>query len=871
MLAALAVMTLTAAMLTRGLPAAAGSAPWPANPGSAPWPANPDWQRYVAGPSTPDVTPVALVSTSGDVTNAAALASGGSGRATLTMASGGAAPVIILDYGKDVGGFPYFTVTAESGSPVLRAAYSEGKQFISASGDGGAAFNAGDPSRADSYTVTAPGTITNGYIQGGERFEEITLTSAGSVTLSTAGIHFSAYRATAQDYQGYFASSSAELNKIWYSGAYTDQLDMLPAGEATGDWQVTNGSMTATGGGIGLLTTGSTWTDYTMSFQTEILNDQSGWVVRGQSPEDGYLLILNDSTDTAGTPDSLQELAEKDGNYEPIGTVALPSSLVAGTWHTVTTVVSGTTVTTFLDGRQVASFDSASGSGITSFATGTVGFRENDSESAAFRNLTVTSSSGVTLYSNALSDPSALDDFTVPGVNQLPVILDGAKRDRNVWIGDINVEGPAVYDSLGTNADNYIKQSILLLGSYQLSSGFVTGCLAPQTPVHTGPLIPGTTACYSASYSMYFADDLAAYYRATGDRAFAEQEFPIVQRELAWNASLVNSQGLLVTDTSDGLDWDWYDGNKTGAVTEYNALYYLDLTDGAYLAQQTGHPGLAAQYTSQAAALRTAINANLFNPSTGVYDISTTIRGTVAQDANADAVLFGVAPASAVPGILAKLKTTLWGAHGPVPFSAGTGYETLVSPFVSGYELRARLAAGDTTGAMQLLSDVWGQMVTPGPDYTGALWENLNPDGTIPQGSTSLAHGWASTPTSALTSYVLGARPAGAGYATWIVQPQPGSLSWAEGQVPTPHGPLTVKWGRARGGEFDMEVSAPDGTSGTIAVPATGRDTAITVNGIRVWDHGRFFPGGGVTSAHSDGSYVYLSVSHPGDYRVAAR
>lgn len=674
-LAALAVLALAAAMLG-GRPAAADSLPWPANP---------DWQQYVEGPATPNVAPAAVASTSGNVTNAAALA-GGSGSAKLTMVSGGAAPVIILDYGKDVGGYPYFTVTAQSGSPVLRAAYSEGKQFIGANGDGGHAFNAGDKSRADSYTVRGAGTITNRYIQGGERFEEITLTSAGSVTLSAAGIRYSPYRATANDYQGYFMSSSDQLNKIWYAGAYTTQLDMLPTGE---------------------------------------------------------------------------------------------------------------------------------------------------------------------------------------GSNQIPLILDGAKRDRNVWIGDINVEGPTVYDSLGTNADDYIKQSILLLGSYQLSSGFVTGCLAPQSPVHTGPPISGTTACYSASYSMYFAPNLADYYRATGDLAFATQEFPIVQRELAWNASLVNSRGLLVTDTSDGMDWDWYDGNKTGAVTEYNALYYLNLIEGAYLARETGHSTLATQYTNQAAALRTAINTNLFNSSTGVYDVSTSVRGTVAQDANADAVLFGVAPASAVPGILAKLKATLWGAHGPRPFS-GSGYSTLISPFVSGYELRARLAAGDTAGATQLLSDVWGQMVTSGPDFTGALWENIKSDGGIEKGSTSLAHGWSSAPTSALTSYVLGARPVAAGYATWIVQPQPGSLTWTVGQVPTPHGPLTVEWGRASSGEFDMDVAAPNGTSGTIAVPVSGANTAITVNGTSVWDHGTFSAGAGVTSAHSDGSYVYLSVSASGDYRIAA-
>lgn len=260
----------------------------------------------------------------------------------------------------------------------------------------------------------------------------------------------------------------------------------------------------------------------------------------------------------------------------------------------------------------------------------------------------------------------------------------------------------------------------------------------------------------------------------------------------------------------------------------------------------------------------------MFNSDTGVYDVSTSLRGTVAQDANANAVLFGVAPAGAVPGSLAKLRSTLRGDHGPVPFSADTGYSKLVSPFVSGFELRARLAAGDTTGAMRLLSDVWGQMVEPGPNCTGALWENLNPDGTVPSGPTSLAHGWSSTPTAALTEYVLGARSVGAGYSTWIVQPQPGSLRWSEGRVPTPHGALTVKWSRAHGHGFDMNVSAPHGTSGTIAVPVSSRATAITVNGVRVWDHGRFRAGAGVTRAHSDGSSVQLSVSRPGEYHVTA-
>ena len=56
---------------------------------------------------------------------------------------------------------------------------------------------------------------------------------------------------------------------------------------------------------------------------------------------------------------------------------------------------------------------------------------------------------------------------------------------------------------------------------------------------------------------------LGSYYQYTGDTAFAAQEWPVVQAELAWNASQLDANGLLVTNSSDGNDWDYYDGAKT--------------------------------------------------------------------------------------------------------------------------------------------------------------------------------------------------------------------------------------------------------------------------------------------------------------------
>jgi alpha-L-rhamnosidase len=851
----------TAAPAAPGTTAAASSAT--ARPPAA------DWHSYVETPKSPNVCPTAIHSTSGTVTGAQNLVCGRSGGATLTMTSGGPAPTIVLDYGREMGGLPYFDVSAESGSPKLEAGYSEGLNYLSATGDGATPWAEGDSSRADTYTVTGPGTITNPAVQGGERYEEITLTSPGTVTLSAAGIRYIADRSA---YQGYFLSSSAELNKIWYGSAYTAQIDSVPPDSLPSNWTFKNGVMDANGGDVGLLNQGSSWTDYTDTFGMRIVSNQAGWVVRGQDPNDGYVFILNASNDTAGTPNTLQELDLHGGTYTSVGNVALGTSLAPGTWHTVTTTLSGTAITVSLDGQQIASLNSSSfPSGTTAYPAGTVGFREYSGEEADFRNLSVTSPSGATLYRSPLSASSDLRDFAAPGTNSVPSILDGAKRDRAIWAGDMNVEGPTVFYSSGQSAD--LKGALQLLGSYQLSSGFVTGDLPPQDPVHTGPAQSGTTGSYSASYSMYWLLGLGSYYLYTGDTSFARQEWPVVQSELAWNASQADSRGLLVTDGNDGADWDYYDGVKTGEVTEYNVLYYKALLDGAMLAAAAGQTAQAATYTQEAAALKTAINTYLFNPSTGLYDISNTQTTGVAQDANALAVLYGVAPAADDASILASLKTGLWtNPYGPVPFSASTGYSQRPSPYASGYELDARLATGDTADAEQLLTTLWGHMIAPGPDNTGTMWELVNTDGTPGFGSfTSLAHGWATTPTSALSGYLLGIQPVTPGYATWLVQPHPGNLSWAQGQAPTPHGTVRVSWARPGGDrQFSMRVTAPAGTTGTIAVPVgPASHPIVTVGGRVVWSNGSFTAARGISGASQRDGYVYLTGVHPGTYLVA--
>jgi alpha-L-rhamnosidase len=843
-------------------------------PGSStspnPWPSNPNWQQYVQAPTSRDIYPTAVASTAGNVSNAAGLIHPGSGQTTtLTWSGSGTAPSIVLDYGKDTGGLPQFTVTAETGSPTLLATYSEGLQYLSSCGDCADPYQStiADPQRYDTYSVSQAGTIVNRYIQGGERYQGISLTTAGSITLSAVEIYYEAYQGTASTFQGNFISDQPLLNRIWYDGAYTVNLNQLPAHTSSGAWSIQQGVLDIQGGNAALLNSGSSWTDYTMSFSTEVNTNQAGWVVRGQSSNSDYLLILNADNDTGGTPNALQEVVDNNGTYILLATVALPFDIKPATWHTVKTVVQGTTVTTSIDGQQIASFNSTQFPASTpTYSSGTIGFREYGSEEASFKNLLVVDASNNTLYQNALSQPSALNDFAAPG-NPLPIILDGAKRDRDVWEGDLNISGPTLYYS--SNATEYMKGSLQLLGSYQYTSGFVQGVQSALNQLNTAPLA-GTVGPYSASYSIYFVLNMADYYLYTGDLAFVKQEWPIVQNELAWSAQQVNSQGLFVTNSSDGNDWHYYDGSLNGTVTEFNLLYYQSLIQGATLASAVGNSSQAETYLQQAAALKTAINQNLFNTATGLYKVSDT-NSAVAQDANAMAVLYGVAPASAVAGILSGTKEDLWTSAGPLPFSSDANFKEYISPFISAYDVWSRMQSNDTANALSLITTEWGEMVNSSQDGTSTDWENIASNGTPVSSYTSMAHGWSTGATSALSKYVLGISPVSPGYQTWLVQPHPGSVAWCEGQAPTAYGTLSTQWGYDANKQFHLQVQAPAGTTGTIAVPVTNsQQVQISVNGNVVWNNGTFQATSGVTGASASSAYVNLSVSGGTTYLVTA-
>jgi hypothetical protein len=206
----------------------------------------------------------------------------------------------------------------------------------------------------------------------------------------------------------------------------------------------------------------------------------------------------------------------------------------------------------------------------------------------------------------------------------------------------------------------------------------------------------------------------------------------------------------------------------------------------------------------------------------GAFSDTTSDPNVHPLDGNVFALLAGLATPAQQQGVLAFIRRALQHRYGDtiVDSSAwdgglwGDGGWTRIIPFMNYFELLARFGAGDDRGALNVIRREWGYMLGQEP---GTMWESLDDDSgrpVTPNGS--LEHGWSSGAAPALTSFVLGVQPTSPGFATFTVTPHPGNLTWAQGQVPTPHGTIAVSW-RLRRGKPVVTVNAPPGTVWTNA------------------------------------------------------
>lgn len=190
------------------------------------------WESNIYSPASRNVAPASILS----LANASVI-SAWPGPANLQ----GNASALVFDFGKEVGGIASINYTA-SGAGALGLAFTEAKNWIglwSDSSNGrftygdGAIYSNFTESGHYSYTMDLP------HLRGGFRYLTLFLiTNDTATSLNISGIDleigFQPTWSNLRAYQGYFHSNDEDLNKIWYSGAYTLQTNNVPVD--TGRW-----------------------------------------------------------------------------------------------------------------------------------------------------------------------------------------------------------------------------------------------------------------------------------------------------------------------------------------------------------------------------------------------------------------------------------------------------------------------------------------------------------------------------------------------------------------------------------------------------------------------------------------------------------
>ncbi|EJD39434.1 glycoside hydrolase family 78 protein [Auricularia subglabra TFB-10046 SS5] len=392
-----------------------------------------------------------------------------------------------------------------------------------------------------------------------------------------------------------------------------------------------------------------------------------------------------------------------------------------------------------------------------------------------------------------------------------PIIVDGAKRDRAVWPGDMGIAVPTQFVS--TNDLIATKNALATMFA---AMNPVTGALPESGP----PL----SQLDSDTYHMWTLVGTRNYFLYSGDSEWLSTVWSNYTKAIQFVTRKVDSSGLM--NVTGLRDWARLGGG--GHNAEGNAILYKVLTDAADLATHTNQPELATSYAANASALKAVFNSVFWDDAQGMYrdNASTTL---CPQDANSFAVLFNLTTSLAKAQRVSAGLTRNWNELGPV----APELPDTISPFISGFELQAHFEAGNDETAMELLRREWGYMLYTNISVQSTLLEGFTANGSLSYRSyrgynydpayTSHAHGWSSGPTSALTFYVLGMSPTAPQGAEWRFDPHTSGLSAAEGSFETPLGRFSVQWTLGANGAFDAALRTPPGTRGTISLAHVAR------------------------------------------------
>ncbi|EOA87433.1 glycoside hydrolase family 78 protein [Exserohilum turcica Et28A] len=403
-------------------------------------------------------------------------------------------------------------------------------------------------------------------------------------------------------------------------------------------------------------------------------------------------------------------------------------------------------------------------------------------------------------------------DYTVTKGSS--TLVDGAKRDRLVWAGDMAIAVPAIVVS--TNDVVSVENALNSLFAVQNKT---TGVL----PYAGRPFF----TILSFTYHLYTLIGVADHYLYTGDLSYLRSLWDQYKLALSFSINSIDSSGLM--NVTSGADWLRF--GMGGHNIEANAILYYTINQAIYLAGALNDTANVPSWRETAERVKTAANELLWVEAEGMYrDNETTTL--MPQDGNSWAVVANLTINATQVSQISNRLAGRWTRYGaPAPEAGST-----VSPFISGFELQTHFLAGNTSAAQALMRLQWGFMLDDPRMTNSTFIEGYSTTGELiyaPYKNSpriSHAHGWATGPTLSLTQYVAGIELLTAGGATWRIAPSLGDLTVADAGFSTALGFFGART-QVANGSVVLEFETPEGTTGSVHVPVLSCNGRLAMSG----------------------------------------
>lgn len=352
-------------------------------------------------------------------------------------------------------------------------------------------------------------------------------------------------------------------------------------------------------------------------------------------------------------------------------------------------------------------------------------------------------------------------------------LLDGMKRDRLPWAGDLVMS--MMTDAYSFADAELARRSLVALGKARIREKNINGII---------------------DYSLWWIIAQDNYQLYFDYSVHLLHEWNKIKEALSTLETRCDTNGFLQVKKEDWLFIDWVDEDKWTAL---QILWWWAQNSGVKLANRMSDFETANYWNAKAEKLKKNLVNAVWDKKEKVWFSAKDSVYNKTRHPNFLSVLSGITDPVTNHGIKSLLENE--------------SVKPVGTPYMAGFEAMAIAQLGDIDYMLSYIKKYWGGMLNKGAT---TFWEAYDHNQTEqsqyafydrPYGK-SLCHAWSASPAMILPAQLFGLKPLEDGWTRFTIQPNIGWLKWASVCVPVKNGNIIIDIENK-----NITISIPQGTT----------------------------------------------------------